>query len=116
MQITFENAETYLRHKWFCGTHRKKENVICTTPNSNRRFATIPARASISASSPKPVVCWCGRTFKNHHALREHGCYCAVHRQQTNAHSASSGPSQVLELNSGAGPVSAAGERPIPSA
>lgn len=112
---SFENAETYFRHKLFCGTHQK-EKAICTTPSSNQKLATVPARASISASSPKPVACLCGRTFKNHHALRKHGCYCTVHKQQLNAHSASSDPSQVLELNSGAGSVSAAGERPIPPA
>jgi len=110
-----ENAKTYFRHKLFCGTHQK-ENVLRTTPSSDRSFAIVPARASISASSPKPVACWCGRTFKNHHALRQHGCYCAVYKQQTNAHSTSSDPSQVLELNSSADSAPASGERSIPPA
>jgi hypothetical protein len=109
---SFENVETYLRHKRLCGIHQKKENIISTAPSSNQRTATVPAKAS----PPKPVARWCGRMFKNHHALQKHGCHCAVHKQQTNAHSASSDSAQVLELYSGAGSVSAAEERPIPSA
>ena len=104
-----ENAETYFRHKLFCGAHQK-ESVLRTTPSSEQSFSIMPA------SSPKPVVCWCGRTFKNHHALRQHGCHCAVYKQQKNAHSTSSDPSQVLELNSSADSAPATGERSILSA
>jgi hypothetical protein len=111
-----ENAEAYGQHKSICSIHRKEENAVSITARSNRKFATIPAKASISASSPKPVACWCGRTFRNNHVFREHGRYCAMYKQQTNARSASSDPAKSLELNSGASSVSAAGEHPIPLA
>jgi hypothetical protein len=113
---SFASAETYGRHKWVCGVHQKKDDAIHTAPSSSRRFAIVPARASISASSPKPVACWCGRTFKDNNAVRQHRRYCAVHKQQTNAHSDSSNPPKDLELNSGAGLVSAAEKCPIPLA
>ncbi|KAI0604654.1 hypothetical protein TUN199_11120 [Pyrenophora tritici-repentis] len=51
--------------------------------SSNRRAAAIPARASIPASTPRPVAsvaCWCGSTFKNHDELQRHGCRCAGYK------------------------------------
>lgn len=110
-----ENGETYSRHKLSCDIHQK-ENILRTTPSSDRSLASVPARASSSASSLKSVACRCGRKFKNHHALRQHGRHCAVSKQDINKDSASSDPPQVLEVNSDADSVPAAGERPVPAA
>ncbi|CAI6332551.1 unnamed protein product [Periconia digitata] len=94
-----ENAEAYFRHKSLCGTHQKKK-FLHTTPSSKPSSTLGPARASISDSYPETVACWCGRTFKNRRSLRQHGYYCAVYKQQTNANSTPSDPARVLELNS----------------
>ena len=105
---SFENAETYLRHKSSCDTHQREENV---TTSSSRRFATTSARVS-----PKPIACWCGRTFKNHYALQQHTSYCVAHKQQTNVRSDSLDPAQVSKLNSDMSSVSAVGKLSNPPA
>ena len=110
-----ENAEEYSRHKSSCKTHQK-QNVLRTRPGLDRNFATIPASSSGSPSLQEFVACVCGRKFKNNHALRSHGGYCAVRKQQANAHPTSPDPSKILEENANAYSSLATGELPISSA
>ena len=61
------------------------------------------------------VRCACGKSCQNAEKYFQHKLVCGIH-QKTNVPSASSDPSQALELNSGAASMLAAEERPIPSA
>jgi hypothetical protein len=69
---SFKNAEAYLGHKRLCATHQEGENNIFMTPSSNRRAATVPARASVPASTPKKILCPCGQRFKTERKLENH--------------------------------------------
>jgi hypothetical protein len=104
----FENMDTYLQHKMLCRIFQGKENGTSITPSSRRKATTVPARFSSSASLQRSVPCWCGRTFKTSQATQTCGCRHAVHKQQTNAHLASSDLIQVPMLDSGSDLVSSA--------
>jgi hypothetical protein len=52
-----ENAEAYLGHKRLCATYQEGRSVISMTQSSDRRAATVPAKASIPASTPKKIPC-----------------------------------------------------------
>jgi acetone carboxylase gamma subunit len=85
----------YVQHKVLCKIFQKKGNGISITQSSRRKAATVPARFSSSASSRRPVSCWCGSTFKNYQAPQTCECRYTVYKQQTNAHLASSDPIQL---------------------
>jgi hypothetical protein len=61
---SFENADSYLEHKRLCAIHQEGGNVISMTPSSNRRAATVPARASVPVSSPKKILCLVDRALQ----------------------------------------------------
>ncbi|KAF1844474.1 uncharacterized protein K460DRAFT_369324 [Cucurbitaria berberidis CBS 394.84] len=50
------------------------------TPGSNRRAATVPARASIPASTPKKILCPCGQSFTKERKLENHLRYSKTHQ------------------------------------
>jgi hypothetical protein len=79
---SFENADSYLEHKRLCAIHQEGGNVISMTPSSNRRAATVPARASVPASSPKKILCPCGQSFTTEKKLENHLRYSKTHQAE----------------------------------
>ncbi|KAH9861559.1 hypothetical protein J1614_011309 [Plenodomus biglobosus] len=100
----FQNSDMYLRHKRLCGTHEDDNGAKSRFRTANRRAAT----ATAGISSPKPVVCSGDRTFKPYYTLQNHGRHYSMHEQKTNAQSADSNPTQVVDSHLDADSVSMA--------
>jgi hypothetical protein len=81
---SFENTDSYLEHKQLCAIHQEGRKIISMTPSSNLSAATVPARASIPAPTPKEILRPCGQSFTTKKTQEKHLRYSKTHQAGKN--------------------------------
>jgi len=111
---SFENADTYLRHKGFCTNHGEETSIGSKPSGASRRAPIAPAKASITAPSLEPKVFCFSQSSKSPRIVRNHRLGCSARKQQMNTHSTLSYPGLIQGRTSDAGSMSSTVEHPIP--
>lgn len=113
---SFENADTYLRHKRLCINH-KEEMSTRSRPSGTSRKAPIapiaPAENSITAPSSQPMAFRSSQSSRNPRTARNKKHGFSARRQQMDTHSALSYPCPTKGLNSDTGLISPAVKHPV---